>query len=454
MPSAPNPNSPLSSSGLRLAALYALLLAGAFAATALIVWRSATAAAEQDLRQTIQLEVDAIAHELDSEGMDAAIAAIAARSERPGAPEYWLADGAGRTLIGDVPALEGPNGWRTVALGPHGTDPDGDALLVLTRSFPDGVRLSVGEGLEQSRRTINQTILILSEVGAISVLAVLLVGFLVTRNSLKRLDDITRTLDAVGSGRLAERVPVRKQFFLTDQARIATGINRMLDRNQSLVDGLRRVTRDIAHDLRTPLSHLQQRLEQARAAAPADKDREIAAAEEKAQQIVGTFNAILRLAEIEAGSARTRFATIDLAEIAETIADAYRPDVEHAGGSLLRTIKGHALVRGDPELLMQAVANLVENAIRHTPGGPEICISTSADPMPTIAVADDGPGIPDDMLKVVTRPFYRLDASRSMTGAGLGLSITRAIAEVHDARLELTNLSPGLKAAMTFPRAR
>jgi signal transduction histidine kinase len=435
--------------------LYAVLLAVAFAATALIVRQTATAAAERDLRQTLQLEVDAITHELDAEGLEAAAAAIAARAERPGAPEYWLTDPSGRTLIGDVPALEGPNGWHTETLSAHpapsGSETD-ETLLVLTKSFPDGVRLSVGEDLAESRRTISQTILILTEVGTLSVVAVLLAGYLVTRNSLQRLDDITHTLDAVGEGRLDERVPVREQFLLADLDRIATGINRMLDRNQALVDGLRRVSRDIAHDLRTPLSHLQQRLEQAREAPAAEKDREIGAAEEKAQQIVGTFNAILRLAEIEAGSAKARFATVDLAEIAETIADAYRPDVEDTGGSLRSAVEGPALVRGDSELLMQAAANLVENAFRHSPPGTEITISTTAARVPTLAVTDTGPGVPDDALDAVTTPFYRLDASRSTAGAGLGLSITRAIAELHGAQLDLENLSPGFRAAIRFTK--
>ncbi|HPE33155.1 MAG TPA: hypothetical protein PLV61_18300, partial [Parvularculaceae bacterium] len=325
MSSLPNKPGLFHASGFRLAAFYALLLAIAFAATAVIVWFSAIASAENALRQKIELEADALAHELDAEGADAVKAAIAARMERPGAPEYWLIDGAGQRVIGDAPAMEGPNGWRKVSLT-HTDDLDGvegaEELMVLTRSFPNGMRLSVGEDLAEGRHIIGMTISILAQVGAASVVLVLLVGFLVTRNSLRRLDDISIALESVGAGNLNARAPVRREFFLGDLERVSEGINRMLDRNESLVSGLRRVTRDVAHDLRTPLTHLRQRMEQAREAEGPAKNEAITAAENKAGQIIKTFDAILRLSEIEAGSAKARFKAVDLSDIAETLADA------------------------------------------------------------------------------------------------------------------------------------
>lgn len=453
MSSLPNKPYLFHASGFRLAAFYSLLLAIAFAATAVIVWFSATASAENAMRQKIELEADALAHELDAEGADAVKAAIAARMERPGAPEYWLTDAYGQRLIGDAPAMEGPNGWRKVSLANTG-DIDGaegaEGLMVLTRSFPNGMRLSVGEDLAEGRHAIGITISILAQVGAVSVVLVLLVGFFVTRNSLRRLDDISVALESVGAGNLKARALVRREFFLSDLERVSEGINRMLDRNESLVSGLRRVTRDVAHDLRTPLTHLRQRMEQAREAEGTEKNQAIAAAEDKAGQIIKTFDAILRLSEIEAGSAKARFKPVDLSAIAETLADAYGPDAEQLGKTIKVEPAQTVLVEGDRELLMQAVANLLENALKHTLAGAAVSILIAQSPRPAITVLDTGEGIPADEIQAVAEPFYRRDQSRTTAGAGLGLSIVKAIADLHGANLRLETLKDGFRATVSF----
>ena len=454
MSSPPNRPDLFHASGFRLAAFYAALLTIAFAATAVIVWFSATASAENALRQKIKLEADALAHELDAEGADAVKAAIAARMERPGAPEYWLTNASGQRLIGDAPAMEGPNGWRMVSLS-HADDIDSaegaEEIMVLTRSFPNGMRLSVGEDLAEGRKIIGMTISILAQVGAASVVVVLLIGFLVTRNSLRRLDDISLALESVGAGNLNVRAPVRREFFLSDLESVSKGINRMLDRNESLVSGLRRVTRDVAHDLRTPLSHLRQRMEQAREAdGPTKKNEAIAAAEDKAGQIINTFDAILRLSEIEAGSAKARFKAVDLSDIAETLADAYGPDAEQSGMTIRVEALQPVLVEGDRELLMQAVANLLENALKHSAPGTSVCLSATLTPRPSISVMDTGKGIPTDEIQAVVEPFYRRDQSRTTAGAGLGLSIVKAIADLHGADLRLETLREGFCATVSF----
>lgn len=440
------------SSSLRLSLLYAILLGAAFALTALIVWRTATVMAESDLRQRIILEVDAIGHELDVEGLEAAAAAIASRAERPGAPEYWLTDQTGKRLVGDLSSLEGPNGWRTVTLNGAMAGGEGrEDLLVLTRTFPGGARLSVGEDPASARRTIGQTIAILGAVGIVSVLLVLVAGYLVTRSSLKRLDDVKEVLNRVSAGDLSARTSIRPHILIADVDYIGDGINQMLDRNQRLVEGLRQVSRDIAHDLRTPLSHLRQRLERARSSVGISKDQEIDAAEEKAAQIIKTFDAILRLADIEAGSAKARFTHVELGEIVDTVVDAYNPDIEQGGRSVHVECEQRAIVWGDCELLTQAVANLIENALRHTAVGTEISVTVRNSSHPILGVADNGPGIPLMQLQHVKRPFVRADSSRGGSGVGLGLSITNAIAELHSATFELRNLNPGLLAQIAFP---
>lgn len=444
-------------SGFRLAAFYAALLSIAFVATAVIVWFGATALAEGALRQKIVLETDALAHELDAEGADAVNLAIAARMERPGALEYWLTDAAGRHLIGDASAMEGPNGWRRVKLKETGEEDGAEGakeLMVLTRSFPNGMRLSVGADLAEGRHVIAMTLTILAQVGAASVFLVLLVGFLVTRNSLRRLDDISNALEGVSAGNLKARAPVRREFFLGDLERVSEGINRMLDRNERLVDDLRRVTRDVAHDLRTPLSHLRQRMEQAREAEGPAKDRAIASAEDKAEQIIKTFDAILRLSEIEAGSARARFRTVDLSDIARTLADAYGPDAEQGRRKIKAEAPQPVRIEGDRELLMQAVANLLENALKHTPPQTEVSITVARSPFPAITVRDNGEGVPDDEIQKILEPFYRRDRSRTTAGVGLGLSIVKAVADLHGADLRLETLDGAFQATIEFDPRR
>lgn len=454
MPSTPTSPGLFTSSALRLALLYSGLLAIAFALTAVMVRRIAFDAAESDLRQMIELEISSIAHELDAEGLDAAIGAIAARAERPGAPKYWLTDTNGARLIGDVPDMEGPNGWREVAMATdHPYAEDRNKLLVLTHSFPSGVRLSVGEDVGSRRRAIDDTLTILLQIGAASVVAAMLLGYFLTRASLKRLRIMTETLERVGAGDLAARTPAASGFFASDAERVAAGVNRMLDRNQALVEGLRRVTRDIAHDLRTPLFHLRQRLDCARVAKGDAKDREIDAADDKATDIVRTFDAILRLAEIEAGMAKSRFGSVDLSGLIETLADAYGPDIEKQGGALRIEMAGTPYIRGDRELLMQGLANLIENTARYAGAAPKVLLKVEACPVLAVRVIDNGAGVPEPMLAEIAEPFARVDASRSREGCGLGLSIAKAIAELHDATLELKNIEGGFSASIIFSGA-
>lgn len=438
---------------MRLSFIYTGLLIGAFTIAAALIWAGSRGAAEAEIRKFIRLEAGAIADEIETEGLDAAIAAIEFRAERPGAFEYWLADASGRRLFGDLPAMEGPNGWRRVDV------PDGlaaaegrEEMLVLTQSFADGVRLSVGDDLARSlivRRGILKT---LALVGALSVLASVLAGLFITRRTTRRMSDLTRTMHAVAGGDLGARFPVSARASGSDVESIGEGVNAMLDRIAALVGGIRRVSRDVAHDLRTPLSHLQQRLEQAKAeATPEMMTRRIEEAQEKVGEVLRIFDAILRLAEIEAGAARERFEIVDLAVIAERIADAYRPDVEQSGRSLLLAHHGPAPVSGDATLLAQALANLVENAIRHTPPGAKISIKTIAsDHRVRLEVADNGPGIAPDRIAEALKPFGRLDQSRSSAGAGLGLAIVAAIARLHHAQLALSDAEPGLHVVLDF----
>jgi signal transduction histidine kinase len=227
----------------------------------------------------------------------------------------------------------------------------------------------------------------------------------------------------------------------------------MLDEIATLVERIRWVSTNIAHDLRTPLTHVRQKLARVRAAASGDPQVLAAAKDVEADidELLRTFDAMLRLAEIESGPLAGRFKPVDLAELAGRIADAYRPDIE-AGGRRLALKAPPAVVEGDADLIAQALANLVENAMRHTPGGThiELAVETTGG-RPRLRVSDDGPGIPEEKRQDALRHFFRLEASRTTPGSGLGLAIVAAVVARHHATLELLDAGPGLSVLISFP---
>lgn len=446
----------LKSTSVRLSLAYAGIVCGAFLFAAVLIWIGVREGAEQEIRQYISLEVHAIETELRSEGIDAAIAAIRARAERPGALEYWVTDARGAPLFGDLPQMDGAEGWRWIDLERDTPGAEArDDMLVLSRRLPSGIRLTVGEDLRRVDVFRRQALHTLIRVGAGAVLLCLLAGLLVTRRALKQIAQLNATLRTVAAGDLSARFPRAPGQAGSDIEDVGAGVNAMLERIETLVSGLRRVSRDVAHDLRTPLAHLQQRLEMAQSArSTEDRALAIERAQEKVAEILKSFDAILGLAEIEAGSARRRFERLDLKPLLEAVADAYRPDIEDSGHSLHLSAFAAAAVVGDRSLIMQAVANLLENALRHTPPGTQIRLAVETrQTFAELHVSDDGPGIPDTEYARILQPFARLDASRSTPGSGLGLSIVVAIADLHAATLTLSDAGPGLRVTLSFPAA-
>lgn len=443
----------LKSTSVRLSLLFAGLITLAFVLAGAVVWLSASKSAEAEIRQQLTLEADAIETELRTEGLDAAAAAIHARAERPGALEYWLTDASGAPLAGDLRAADGPDGLRriVVSTGASGAE-GGDQFVVLTRALPGGVRLSVAEELGRVYAVQNAILRTLAATGSAAVALCLIAGVLVTRRALARIKALTLTVQKVAGGDLSARYAEAARPGGSDIDEIGAGLDAMLDRIETLVGGLRRVSRDIAHDLRTPLTHLRQRLEQAKTeSAPEARAAAIESAQLKADEVMRTFDAILRLGEIEAGAAKRRFATVDLAALVEKLADAYRPDVEESGRSLQIVELTPCTVVGDRDLLTQAVANLIENAQRHTPEGSHVCVSVGQEGgAPYVEVSDDGPGIPLEARETALKPFARLDASRSTSGSGLGLAIVVAVARLHGARIALDDAAPGLRVRLSF----
>ena len=280
------------------------------------------------------------------------------------------------------------------------------------------------------------------------------VGIWVGRLTESRIQSISGTMGRVAAGELSARVPAETRSN-DDLSRVSSEINATLEQLESLVESQIQISNDIAHDLRTPLQRLRQRLERMSNQSPIDPD-DANLALEQTEDLIGTFNAMLRIAQLEAGDRRERFQPTDLGTLATNIFEAFEPSAEEAGQNLL--LKTQALpvvVSGDPDLLMQLLSNMVENSLRHTPKGTTIEIEVSQrDDIPVLSVSDNGPGIAPEDRERVFRRFYRGEKSRTTGGNGLGLSLCKAIAELHHANLALSDNHPGLKMEARFLSAR
>jgi signal transduction histidine kinase len=290
-----------------------------------------------------------------------------------------------------------------------------------------------------------------------SIVLMLLLGLvgggLISRNMLRRLDQINRTAGEIIAGDFSRRVPVSRSQDEFDA--LAENLNRMLDRIERLMKGVREVTDSVAHDLRTPLTRLRNRLEMtARHLDPNHAETtEIEAAMRETDQIIATFNAILLIAEADAGVMRGTIAPIDLAPVVGDMAELYEPVAEEKGVTLEIKPAGATLIEGNRNLVIQALSNLIDNAIKYTPKGGHITVSTAMTPQGAeLTVADSGPGIPPDQRAHVIERFVRLEQSRNSPGTGLGLSLVAAVARLHGAQLSLDDNAPGLKVAIHFTR--
>ena len=282
---------------------------------------------------------------------------------------------------------------------------------------------------------------------AVGVALSLLTSLLV----LRRVEAIGAASRAIVAGDLGRRIPVGGRGDEFD--RLAALLNAMLDRIGELVEDVRQVTNDVAHDLRTPLARLRQRLETARRKATSVGEYEAAteAAIAETDAVLATFTALLRLAQIEAGTRRARFVPVDLSGLLAGLAETYAPVAEDRSQSLRATVEPDVTVTGDRELLGQMAANLIENALTHTPAGSRVEVALSRGGAGAVAtVADDGPGIPEAMRERVLKRFVRLEASRSTPGSGLGLASVAAIARLHGLGLELADNDPGLRVTLRF----
>ena len=367
---------------------------------------------------------------------------------------YLVVDTNGRRIAGNLPMEAAHIGWGTVQfLDPHappGEEGKTETLRTLGTRLPDGKLLAVATDIFdffKLRAALHS--LELTSAIVITILA-LLGGYLTGMIFLRRLERVNEAVGRIMIGSLSERLPPIGMAPEFDH--LSQNLNLMLDRISALMEGLRQVSTDIAHDLRTPITRLRQMLETMQDATSVEEYRDAAElALTQTDEIMDMFKALLRIGVIEAGEARQLFTRVDLAEIAERVAQIYQPMAEDGGRNFETNFEPAWLV-GDPELLAQALANLIDNAIKYTPEGALVRVEVvCVDGVCQVIVSDDGPGIPPGERTKVLRRFYRIDTSRSAPGAGLGLSLVDVIVGLHDATLQLESNHPGLLVRLSFP---
>ena len=441
---------------------FAILIAAIFAiGTGILlaqVERSVNRYATEVASDSVAAEIAVLRGEDRAAGRTQLIQSITLRQQavREHQIRYLLVDRQAHRLAGSIPPAEARVGSYDLVLPAIDRGNESDAatvsLMTVGVRLDDGAILVVGSDTSELR-DLRQTLgLSTMEFGiGISLLA-LIGGLVVGTIFLRRLDRVNHAVGRIMQGSLSERLPAIGMSAEFDE--LSTNLNRMLDRIESLMAGLRQVSTDIAHDLRTPLTRLRQRLEDMKEGLGGSEpviEEQIETAIAQTDSILAIFRALLRISLLEAGAGKQRFAEVDLSEMLDRVFHAYLPVAEDAHQVLSADIEPAVKVRGDAELLTQAVTNLIENALVHTPTGSHICLSVGRRAGGVaLTVADDGPGIPAEERAKVLRRFYRLDVSRHSPGAGLGLAIVSAIAALHEAQISLADNCPGLRVEITF----
>jgi signal transduction histidine kinase len=424
----------------------------------------------RQLEETIDAEIKGLAEQYKSGGLTRLIRVVDARSRAPGASLYLLTDFAGNRIAGnvaDAPAalLDAKDGvaqpvpYQRLASDVSDEPAAAKQHQALVRVFvlPAGFRLLVGRDLaerDQFRRVIREAF-------QVSVGVVILLGLaswiFVTRRVLKRIDAVSETTKTIIAGDLSGRIAVDGSGDEFD--RLAISVNAMLDRIEQLMRGLKEVSDNIAHDLKTPLTRLRSRLEVALNGPAAGYRDTLEATIEESDALIRTFEALLRIARVEAGSTGVALTRVDAVEIASEAAEFYEPVAEEAGARILLEARGTQTILGDRNLLSQALANLIDNALKYgrptLPGAEpvvRIAVERRGDSV-VLSVADNGPGVPAAERGRVLERFVRLETSRSEPGSGLGLSLVQAVATLHKGSLTLGDAGPGLVVAMAIPAA-
>jgi len=418
----------------------------------------------EQITATVNGEVNGLSEQYGQGGLRRLVTVVDVRSRRPGSSLYLVTTPSGEGLAGNVGSLE-PGvldrpGWlETNYHRLEATEGAEHRALVRVVQLPGGFHLLVGRDLDERERLFGIVVNAGQWSLALVIVLGLIGGFFVSRRVLSRIDAMTGTAQTIMAGDLSGRLPVAGTGDELD--RLADNVNAMLERIEALMRGLKEVSDNIAHDLKTPLTRLRNRCEQALRGASGEASYRAALESTivESDELIRTFDALLMIARAESGQARENMTEFDASEIARDVGELYEPVADEKGIALKIDATTTAPVRGNRELVSQALANLIDNAIKYAGpngkvNGAEIVVKAGNDgERITLSVADRGPGIPDaDRGRVVER-FVRLEQSRSEPGSGLGLSLASAVARLHGGELKLEDNHPGLRTTIALPRA-
>ncbi|HLB96116.1 MAG TPA: HAMP domain-containing sensor histidine kinase, partial [Acetobacteraceae bacterium] len=445
----------LHSAGFRFAMVYAGLLAVSAAALAFYLWWATAGLLDRQTEAAIHADAQGLSERWAEGRLPLLVLTIRERLEQNVDDDalYLLVNSDLQPLAGNL------RSW------PAGVDDAGQPYeLRVTRAgaqtvaqvqrydLPDGYHLLIGRDV-QARVKLRQLLADALLWGLVVVAVMALAGAFIVRSLFRRtLANVSATAAAISSGDFSRRVRVSGRGDEFDQ--LAETINDMLDRIARLMEGVRQVSNAIAHDLRTPITRARARLEDAalHAATPGELHAAIERATGDLDGIVAVFQALLRISEIEAGSRRAAFTSLDVAAVLADVAELYDPLAEEKGLRLTLDAPSIPPIHGDPEMLRQAVTNLTDNAVKFSPPGGEVRLSAIAVPSGVeITVADQGPGIPPEDRSRATERFFRGEAARSTPGSGLGLALVQAVALLHGGTLRLEDADPGLRATLSLP---
>lgn len=448
--------SSVDTTSFKLSALYLGLFLFSFLAIGVTVYFLTVHTLEQQLKNSIETEVIRLKGEYDSGGISELKNEIdeIQSSAAHALHEYGVLNQSGKLIAGNLSYFNPSAGWQTVVHSSEGSRPEKEGkelFYIQVIALPDNVWLGVGHDgayIQEAGRAIIQAFL-----WGVTLVIVLGAGggYYISRAFLKKIERITTSTQAIIAGDLKHRLPVSKSRDELDN--LALLLNQMLDKIGTLIENVQQVSNDIAHDLRTPISRLQFGLEGAlKKNLSVEQYREqIAFAIEEVDTILDTFSALLRISQIESGSRRSGFKTVNFSDIVVSVIDALCPVAEEQGKIINSDIKKDIALIGDKELLTQLVFNLLENAIWHTPKDTKITINLcSVGNQIELIVADNGTGIAKEYRHKVFQRFYRLEQSRTTPGNGLGLNIVAAIVDLHGGSIALLDNDPGLKIVLKF----
>lgn len=450
----------LKTSTFRLAAIYLVVFTVSIAAVLGYVYWNTVVLLRNQTDDTIGAEVQGLAEQYRQRGLSGLVEVIRERSKGNTGSIYLFTNFVGRRMAGNLDSLPsgavGKDGWMEFN---YGARKAGHLEKHVARAYhlqlAGGSILVVGRDIEERREFAR--LIRLALFWSLAVAALFGVGgsFLMSRNFLRRIDSISATSRTIMAGDLSERMPVSGTGDELD--RLSTSLNAMLDQIERLMDGMKEVSSNIAHDLRTPLTRMRAQVESAlRKKDPAQRQQALENTLVQIDQLLATFNALLSIAKAEAGESRSGFAMVDLNELIGEMAELYEPIIEDKGGELIVEAAPDLQMMADRQLIAQLLTNLIDNILKYgvgETGKPVVEIKASAqDKTITLIVADRGPGIAEKDRERVTERFVRLEKSRSAPGNGLGLSLVKGVVQLHKGKLMLEDNNPGLKVVMKFAR--